>query len=271
MAYFEFENKRIYYECYGDGKPLLILNGIMMSCASWKEFIEPLSAQNTLILFDMLDQGKSAKMTVPYNHSVQIRLTDALLKHLNIKKVCIAGISYGSEIGLEYAVIHPEKVERLMLFNAAAAQGPWLSDIGKAWNAASSDPMQYYYTTIPVIYSPGFYKRENDWMERRRAALKQVFGNRDFIEAMIRLTDSSLDYDVRNRLCEVRCPTLIVSCQQDHLTPVEEQMYLSEHIKDSHYLVIQNSGHASMYEQPLLFSSLILGFANNVKTTYQIK
>ena len=50
MAYFDFEGKSIYYELHGEGRPLLLLNGIMMSCGSWAEFVEPLSAQNQLIL-----------------------------------------------------------------------------------------------------------------------------------------------------------------------------------------------------------------------------
>lgn len=270
MATFGFEGKQVYYETYGEGKPLLLLNGIMMSCASWKEFIEPLSAFNRLILVDMMDQGKTDKLSEPYDHAVQIRLVHALLEHLGIEKLCIAGISYGSEIGLEYAIEHPDRVERLLLFNATAATGPWLDDIGKAWNLASSDPMQYYYTAIPVIYSPRFYTQNNDWMERRRGLLGPVFGNRDFIEAMIRLTNSSSNYDVRNRLNQVLCPTLIVSCRQDYLTPAEEQQYLAAHIRDSHYVMIENSGHASMYEQPMLFASLIVGFANASKDSYHI-
>lgn len=270
MAEFIFEGKNIHYETYGEGKPLLLLNGIMMSCASWVEFIQPLSAQNQLILLDMLDQGKSDKMTESYDHAIQIRLVDALLEHLGLSSVCIAGISYGSEVGLEYSILHPDKVERLMLFNATAATGPWLDDIGKAWNLASGDAMQYYYTSIPVIYSPGFYKKHNDWMERRRQLLGPVFSNEVFINAMIRLTNSSSNYDVRDRLHELECPTLIVSCQQDYLTPIEEQQYLAQHIKNSHYLVLQDSGHASMYEQPLLFTSLILGFTNCAKTAFSI-
>ena len=97
-----------------------------------------------------------------------------------------------------------------------------------------------------------------------------MFSDEVFINAMIRLTNSSSNYDVRSRLDEVDCPTLIVSCQQDYLTPVEEQKYLADNIKDSHYVVIQNSGHASMYEQPMLFASLILGFANANKAKYNI-
>ncbi len=270
MASFCFEGRQVYYETYGQGKPLLLLNGIMMSCASWKEFIEPLSAINTLILVDMMDQGKTDKLPEAYDHGVQLRLIDALLNHLGLESVCIAGISYGSEIGLEYAIEHPERVERLMLFNATAATGPWLGDIGRAWNLAADSGEQYYYTAIPVIYSPRFYTRHNDWMERRRALLTPLFGNRDFIESMIRLTNSSENYDVRDRLDRVACPTLIVSCRQDYLTPAEEQQYLADHIRDSHYVMLENSGHASMYEQPMLFASLIVGFTNAAKDRYTI-
>ena len=93
MASFCFEGRQVYYETYGQGKPLLLLNGIMMSCASWKEFIEPLSAINTLILVDMMDQGKTDKLPEAYDHGVQLRLIDALLNHLGLESVCIAGIS----------------------------------------------------------------------------------------------------------------------------------------------------------------------------------
>ncbi|MBR5970748.1 MAG: alpha/beta hydrolase [Lachnospiraceae bacterium] len=270
MAKFTFEDKQIYYETHGEGAPLLLLNGIMMSCASWREFVPPLSAQNRLIMVDMIDQGRSDKYPAPYNHEIQLRLIHALLDHLGVDRVHIAGISYGSEIGLEYAILHPERVERLMLFNATAATGPWLGDIGKAWNLAADSGEAYYYTAIPVIYSPQFYMKQRDWMEQRKKQLIPIFESEEFIEAMKRLTVSSDDYDVRERLGEVRCPTLIVSARFDYLTPVEEQRYLADHIPDSHYVMIEDSGHASMYEQPMLFAALVTGFANTTKDKYGI-
>ncbi|MBQ6733765.1 MAG: alpha/beta hydrolase [Lachnospiraceae bacterium] len=270
MATFLFEGKQVYYETHGSGKPLLLLNGIMMSTASWTQFVDPLSAENRLILVDMMDQGRTDKLPEEYNHDVQVRLVEALLQELGILRVSIAGISYGSEIGLEYTIAHPEQVERLMLFNATAATGPWLADIGRAWNKAAHDGESYYYTAIPVIYSPRFYRERNDWMEARREKLVPVFENKDFIESMIRLTNSSNDYDVRDRLDQVQCPTLIVSARQDYLTPVEEQQYLAAHIKNSHYVTFEDSGHASMYEQPMLFASLITGFTNTTKDRYEI-
>lgn len=271
MAYFPFEGHRVYYEEYGRGRPLVVLNGIMMSCASWKEFVEPFSRDNRLILVDFLDQGKSDRMTgLEYDHAIQVELVRALLDLLELDRVCLMGISYGSEVAQEFTLKYQERVERLMLFNATARTGPWLGDIGDAWNLAASDPDAYYLTTIPVIYSPAFYTRKNDWMTRRREALRPVFSNPDFTRAMIRLTNSSRNYDVSGEIHNIRVPTLVVSCQQDYLTPVEEQQFLCARIPDSHHVILPGCGHASMYEQPLLFAALVLGFCNTAKTEYRI-
>ena len=171
---------------------------------------------------------------------------------------------------LEFAVEYPQLVERLVLLNATAATGYWLGDIGRAWNLASDSGESYYYTAIPVIYSPKFYNEKHDWMEKRQELLIPLFEDENFIGAMRRLTVSSDNYDVRHRLGEIKCPTLVVSCQEDYLTPLKEQEYLKEHIQDCCHVILPGSGHATMYEQPLLFATLIEGFVNTAKTTYNI-
>ena len=107
-------------------------------------------------------------------------------------------------------------------------------------------------------------------MEKRKELLIPLFGNPDFIGAMQSLTDSSESYDLRDRLDQVRCPTLVVSCQEDYLTPLKEQEYLAAHIKDCHHVILPNCGHASMYEQPALFASLIAGFAGLPQVKFDI-
>lgn len=270
MASFVFEGKSIYYEEYGSGRPIVVLNGIMMSCGSWAEFVEPFSAQNRLILLDMLDQGRSAKMDAPFSQALQVEVVKALLDHLGLDKASLLGISYGGEVAQRFAVQYGERLDRLVLFNTTPSTGPWLRDIGDAWNLAASDPDAYYLTTIPVIYSPAFYREHNAWMENRRKLLKPVFSNSDFIGSMIRLTNSAADFDVTEDLFRVQAPTLVVSCQEDYLTPLAEQRRIAELIPDCQYVIVPHCGHASMYEQPVLFTSLALGFINNPKLKFHI-
>ncbi len=270
MAIFNFEEKDIYYEVHGTGSPLVILNGIMMSTASWTQFVEPLSKHHTLILLDMLDQGRSAKLKEDYTQEVQVRAVAALLDKLSLGRYCVMGVSYGGEVAIQLALARPELIDRLMLFNTTACTGPWLGDIGDAWNKAATDPEAYYLTAIPVIYSPEFYSERKEWFAQRRELLKTVFADQSFIGSMVRLTNSSKNYDVLDRLHEIAVPTLVVSAEEDYLTPLGEQKKIVAGIKNSVHCIVPRCGHASMYEQPIVFTSLILGFSALSKFEYEI-
>jgi 3-oxoadipate enol-lactonase len=95
--------------------------------------------------------------------------------------------------------------------------------------------------------------------------LHQVFSNPVFINAMIRLTDSANDLDERARLKDITCPTLVVGCEQDIITPFANQQFIAKEIKKAQLVYVPDSGHALMYEKPILFSSLVMGFTNNTK------
>lgn len=264
MAFLEFEGKQVYYEIHGEGEPLLILNGIMMSTASWKAFVPDFSRHNTVILVDFLDQGQSSRMTEPYTHAIQVRLLAALVDALPFERVSVMGISYGGEVAIQFAIHHPEKVKRLVLANTAGRTSGWLRKIGDGWNevAKQGDGYAYYLTTIPVIYSTAFFEREAAWMDRREDTLTAYFGREDVRAALIRLTDSSRDYNYMDRLGEITCPTLIISASEDVLVPPTEQILLHEAIAGSSYVTINGSGHASMYESPAAFTAIVTGFTN---------
>lgn len=273
MSTFQFQNKSVFYTVTGKGNPILLLNGIMMSTNSWKPFVETFSKDNQLIMVDFFDQGQSEKLSGQhYTQVIQVALLEGLLDHLGLNSVNVVGISYGGSVALQFAVAHPKRVSRLVLFNATAHTSDWLMDIGRAWNkaAASGDGAAYYYTAIPSIYSPQFYAKRIDWMKNREKILVPVFSNPAFTQAMIRLTDSSETHDVRPFLKNITAPTLIVSSEFDYITPMPEQIYLHEQIPNSELVILPGSGHASMYEKPLLFASLILGFVNVLQTTFLI-
>jgi pimeloyl-ACP methyl ester carboxylesterase len=99
-------------------------------------------------------------------------------------------------------------------------------------------------------------------MEGREGFLTQHFSKPEVLQALIRLTDSSVSYNVVDRLHEITCPTLIISSSEDVLVPPTEQQLLHQKIKGSMYVTVNGSGHASMYEVPESFAALTLGFAN---------
>ena len=269
MAELIFEGKKVHYEVHGSqGAPIVLLNGIMMSTMSWKPFIEPMTKNNILVLVDFFDQGQSERMTENYDHSIQVELLDAVLDkvaaELWYEKFNIMGISYGGEIAIQYALAHPQRVRRLILANTCGRTSPWLKKIGDGWNevAKTGQGYAYYLTTIPVIYSTKFFEDRASWMEGRETFLTEYFSRPEVLQALIRLTDSSVSYNVVDRLGEITCPTLIISSSEDVLVPPTEQQLLHEKIKGSMYVTINGSGHASMYEAPESFAALTLGFAN---------
>lgn len=261
----------VYYEVHGEGDALVFLNGIMMSTKSWAPFVEELSRHHQLILVDFLDQGQSARVDFAYDHDLQVDLLECLMDELALASAHLFGISYGGEIAIQFALKFPDRVKKLLLFNTTAWTSPWLREMGDGWNVNIHNPLGYYAATIPVIYSPLFYTKEIEWMNRRKEMLVNgPFADPVFMAGMERLTNSSAYYDKREEIKTINHPTLIVSCEYDFVTPRYEQDYLAKHIKTSHQIFIPDSGHASMYEKPDLFVSLVLGFIHERTVHYTI-
>ena len=270
MAKFPFKNHEVYYEVNGEGEPLVILNGIMMSTKSWEYLVEPVSKVCKLIRVDFFDQGQTDDyLDEPYTHDLQAELVLALLDHLKIEKAYVLGLSYGGEVAIKFALKHQNRLLGLILSNTAAKTNEWLRDIGRGWNGIGEhlDGETYYNIAIPVIYSPSFYQKHNDWMENRRKVLVPLFNDPHFQGRMKRLVNSSEPLDEKANVHKISVPTLIISSEYDFLTPKEEQVFLHQEIKNSHYVFIPNLGHGFMYEDTKLFITLIIGFILSGETS----
>jgi|LGVE01.1.fsa_nt_gb pimeloyl-ACP methyl ester carboxylesterase len=269
MSIYKYKSYNINYLIDGDlnsnKEIIIILNGIMMSTKSWEIFVEPFTKNNTLIRYDMFDQGESSKLDKDYTQEIQVELLKELMDYLNIDKANLVGISYGASVALQFAVKHEEYIEKMVVANVVSKTSEWLKAIGDGWNAVAltRDGEAYYNISIPYIYSPQFYTKQIKWMENRKEILIPLFSNPEFLDAMIRLTKSAETHNVDKDLSKINIKTLIISSEEDYLTPVFEQKHLNSQIKNSSLVILPECGHASMYEKPELFTSLILGFINN--------
>ncbi|MDR1765921.1 MAG: alpha/beta hydrolase [Lachnospiraceae bacterium] len=270
MGEFAFRGIGIHYEDYAakyvtdERPPLLILNGIFMSCGSWTSFIPAFAKYSRLLLLDFPDQGKSGRMGGEYTHELQREVVLALMKELSLGQIDIMGISYGGEVAIGVAAHHPGKVRRLILSNTAAYTNKWLKDIGDSWGYAfaSRDGHQFFKTCIPIVYSPRFYEGNYAWASAREDLFVKLFPP-EVYEAFGRLTRSSEGYDERAGLGNITAKTLVISSQYDYVTPQREQEELVKGIPDARHVVVQDSGHALMYEQPALFATLVCGFLSS--------
>jgi len=271
MATFDFDNIPIYYESYGRGEPLLILNGIFMSCASWKGFIPAFSQHNRLLLVDLVDMGRSGKVDHEYTQELQERVVIGLLDHLGLDRVSLCGLSYGGEIAIRLAARYPDRVGKLILSNTCAYTNAWLRDIGRSWQYAmdSHDGHQFFATCIPTIYSPGFYEKQEQWAHHREEMFVQLF-TPDVYDAFARLTRSAESLDERANLAKIEAETLVISAQWDFITPLPNQLELVSGIAGASHVIIQDAGHAAMYEKPAEFASLVVGFVNSDTAGIQI-
>jgi pimeloyl-ACP methyl ester carboxylesterase len=112
---------------------------------------------------------------------------------------------------------------------------------------------------MPLIYSPRFYAANVAWLHAREQMFVERF-TKDVYDAFLRLLQSTDGLDLRASLPRIAAPTLVISSDQDYITPLSDQAQLVESIPHAKQVVLKDCGHASMYEKPVEFVSLVLGF-----------
>lgn len=274
MAFIKYQSKSIYYENHGQGdRVVVLLNGIMMSTASWQAFIPVLKERFQVIVFDFFDQGQSDFYEAAYSQDLQVEVLKELLKQLNLKdkKITLMGISYGGEVAMRFALESPQAIDALILSNTTAYTNKQLKIIGDSWIevAKTYNGKSFFQVTIPPIYSTGFYEKNYEWLEKRQTYFEETF-KPDWYEAFIRLVKSAENHDVRNRLHEIKMPVLVIGAENDMITPIACQREIVDAIDDATFLVIEDCGHASMYEKPKAFVTAITGFLMFSESEYSL-
>lgn len=255
------EDPGIYYEVHGQGKPLVLLNGIMMSTPSWVDHIQRLQDRFQLILYDMRDQGQSARLAAGYDNHIHVEDLKKLLAHLKIDRADLWGVSYGGQVALLFALAHPENVDRLVLSNTSAHIDQYLLSMGEMWKCAARlyDGEAFFDLALIPIYSRTFYNNHYDWLANRRRLFKDNL-TRAWFDGFIRLASANHDYDIRNRLAEINHPTLLMAAEEDIITPYAQMAAMHRQMGNSQLVCIPRTGHAAFLEQIDTVCTLIKGF-----------
>ena len=116
MSYFVFENKRLYYNEFGTGKPLLFLHGNTASSNMYAQIVNKYKQDFKVILLDFLGHGKSDKLNeFPIDlWFYEAQQVIAFLKHKQYTDVNIIGSSGGAIVAINVALEVPELVSKVI-------------------------------------------------------------------------------------------------------------------------------------------------------------
>jgi pimeloyl-ACP methyl ester carboxylesterase len=194
------------------------------------------------------------------------RTVDALADALDLGELALVGNSMGGFVAAETAIQFPERVERLVLVSAAGIttntvrREPvmvWgrIAMMAGARGAAEkrmaiARPRLRHAVYSTIMRHPSRLAPETLW-EISEGAGRSAF--RWALEAI-------LDYDFRERLSEIRAPTLIVWGGDDMLVPVKDADEYERQIPNARKVVLEDTGHVAMVERPPTFNRLLLEF-----------
>lgn len=119
----ELDGLRYHYldEGLRDAPPVVLLHGNPTWSFYYRHLIPPLSQTHRVIVPDHMGCGLSDKpQDYPYTLAQHIKNLERLLAHLALERVSLVLHDWGGVIGMGYAMRHPEKIARLVIFNTAA-------------------------------------------------------------------------------------------------------------------------------------------------------
>jgi len=256
------DGAELYYEVYGEGEPIIFLNGIMTSTLSWAGLIPAVSKKFKLILFDFRDQGNSSKMKEPYELDIHVGDLINLIDRLHISKIHLMGLSYGGLVALKFALLHQNRLNSLILPNTISFITNHLQEIGKAWETAAelNDGEKFLQLARPFIYSGTFYQKHMDLIRKYQEMLKTIL-TKEWFEAFMRLSRSTRNYYISpEELKKINTPTLLIGGEYDIIAPIKEMMTIYENINGCEFITIPQAGHGAYLEKTNEFITIVMGF-----------
>lgn len=153
-GYADVNGLKMYYEVYGEGKPIVLIHGSYMNIPlNWSHIIPLLSKDRKVIVAEMQGHGRTKDIPREFSYEGMADDVSGLLKHLKIDSADILGYSMGGGVVFQVAVRHPEQVRRLVVLSGTYAHDGWWPDVEAMYGTFTSDmfkgsPIQKQYDSL---------------------------------------------------------------------------------------------------------------------------
>lgn len=264
--FLELDGLRVHFKDEGRGPVLVLLHGFAASLHTWDGWVAELGDTFRIIRLDLPGYGLTGPSpSGPWGAGEQVAFLDRLVEALGLEHFSLAGNSMGGGIAWRYTSAHPERVERLILIDAAGAPPPE----GASSSSGSRRGGVTAIVRLPLLrdlvprFTPRFLferalrevyaddaKVTPELVDRYyRLSLRE--GNREAMMARLEGRDGGgKDVDRRELLGQIHIPSLILWGAEDTWIPPGHAERFRAALPAAEVILYPGVGHVPMEEKP---------------------
>ncbi|MBI1759979.1 MAG: alpha/beta fold hydrolase [Acidobacteria bacterium] len=256
----EVFGQKIHYVEAGSGPTVILLHGLGGEVSNWAMTIPALSKQFHVIAIDQIGFGQSDKPLLNYRIGTMVDFLAGFYKQAGIAKATLVGNSLGGWIAAAFALAHPDKVEKLVLVDAAG-YSPARTGAPKLTREQLAPLNAATLAELKQVMSLVFYNKAlltDAFIETAFAAkLRRGDGYTisQFTEMALR-GDDMLDGKTK----AIKTPTLVVWGREDGLTPLAIGEAYAQDIAGAEKVILDKCGHVPQLECAAAFNTALVKF-----------
>ncbi len=261
----------LHYVDEGTGQPLVLVHGWGFDLTCWRPMIDRLATRYRVIAVDVRGHGRSQPADSAYTLKDLALDLSELLTQLNLPEPpVLIGHSLGGSIVQQFAAEHPNAARAIIIMdsdlNASVAKRLIMSSTNRifAWvmrlAAVILGPKRSLRLYPPLLniatYSGGWRKAHPELL---KDAADRFLDNRvkDLVWSLVAWASRP---DLTENLAAVSCPALLIRGSKDLMITDASMQALSRAFPRSQLLVVEDSGHAILSEQPDIVVGMIDSF-----------
>lgn len=258
---------KLHYQQLGEGPDIVMLHGVTGNLAIWHLNIVPaLMEEARVTTYDLRGHGYSDMPPSGYTTANLASDLAHLLDTLDIERAHIVGHSFGADIALHFTILHPERVERLVLAEPAIAALQRLR-VREDWPG-----WEYWREKLGTagVEVPPEKRYDIEYLVRSSIQIPKLFGfgkgrprRAAPLVRLMETTTAATDYsDVAGmtleKIDQVRHPTLVVYGENSVFLGTYD--YLKRHLPNCRAILMPASEHFAPLERPELFVGYLREF-----------
>jgi pimeloyl-ACP methyl ester carboxylesterase len=195
---------KVYYEVYGEGRPIVLLHGAFMTIAdNWGELIPELSKTRKVIAIEFQGHGHTQFSERKLSDTALASDVAGVMDYLQIDSADVVGYSMGGSVAYAFAIQHPQRLRKLVIISSTYKSTGWLPEINEAFK-----------TWKPEFFMNSPLKAAYD------AVAPDTTKWASFIGQMITFAQTPFNLGDSN-IAKITAPVLIISGDNDGLDKIE--------------------------------------------------